>query len=842
MTPERWARIKEIFADATAQEVSQREAHLTRACGDDAELRSEVASLLAAHAREDAVIDKPAAAYVTGDALRGGAEQWIGQRLGAYEITALIGHGGMGEVYRARRVDAEYDKEVAIKLVPAGYQAEYVLQRLRTERQILANLEHPNISRLIDGGASAQGVPYLVMELVDGVPIDRYSADRPIAEKLRLFREVCSAVSYAHQRLVVHRDLKPSNILVTADGTVKLLDFGIAKLLQPAVGDTAAAPEATLMQTFTPGFASPEQVLGRPITTASDVYSLGVLLYLLLSGRSPYRGRLTSTQDAIREICDTEPAAPSAAAPGVPHDLDAICLRALRKEPERRYRTVDELSEDIRRHAVGLPVAARGDHFSYRAGKFLRRHRLEMTAAGLLIASLIGGLLFTLREARIAEAERARAERHFQSVRKLADTFMFKVHDAIEPLAGSTEARGLLVDTGLEYLNTLAAEAGDDLSLKLDLANAYMKVADLQGQAYSANTGRQREAVDTYARSATLAGSVLAAEPHNLAAQRTLAKTLLQQSRLLLIFGEPARAADTSAHAIKLYESLAASDRSADAQRALAHAYSTHAVLLDYTGHEALAREHIVRSVRVLEELHSQAPADATLATELSTAYGTAGVTWMGPKPDPQALDESIEWQRKSLAVDEKLVAQLGDSNGDALARLWADHGNLSMLFNTRGDRAAALVHVNEALQLLKRRRADTRNAQLDTDEALTRYHQAYTLHGLKDFAAAERIATENVAIVERMADLDENLHLQYILGGFKTLLANVAAARASSGGAHTAQLREWKRARALYQSALAHFEKVTQAVTLDFSDMAIIEQARAGLPQAADALARLGG
>ena len=247
MNPESWQRLKALFADAMAVEASRRDAWLDEHCVGDADLRAELASLLAAHDRESAVVDQPATAYITGGAFAAGTLQWIGQRLGPYEIVALLGHGGMGEVYRARRVDAEYDKEVAIKLVPAGYQAEFVLQRLRTERQILATLEHPNIARLIDGGASAQGIPYLVMELVEGIPIDQYCAGLPLEKRLDLFREACGAVSYAHQRLVVHRDLKPSNILVTADGHVKLLDFGIAKLLRPSASDLTQPPAATVM-------------------------------------------------------------------------------------------------------------------------------------------------------------------------------------------------------------------------------------------------------------------------------------------------------------------------------------------------------------------------------------------------------------------------------------------------------------------------------------------------------------------------------------------------------------------------------------------------------------------
>ncbi|MGH8241852.1 MAG: protein kinase domain-containing protein [Steroidobacteraceae bacterium] len=404
MTPDQWRRVKDVFSSAIVLPEGERQAFLDDACGGELALLAEVRSLLDAHAIEDAIVDRPAVALVAGDFAWGGKDPWIGRRIGPYEIASLIGHGGMGGVYRARRVDAEYEKEVAIKLVPGGFHASYVLQRLRAERQILANLEHPNIARLIDGGATEEGSPYLVMELVEGEPLDQFAAKRGLSvrERLQVFRDVCAAVSYAHQRLVVHRDLKPGNILVTADGTVKLLDFGIAKLLQPPSSDTAAPATVTVMQALTPGYSSPEQLLGKPITTASDIYSLAVVLYVLLTGRSPYRGALDTAEDAIHAVCETEPVRPSTAvreaspagAKTIDRDLDAIILCALRKEPDRRYASAEKLSEDIRRHLEGLPVSARGDQLSYRAGKFLHRNKLRVIEVGLVAAALLALALF----------------------------------------------------------------------------------------------------------------------------------------------------------------------------------------------------------------------------------------------------------------------------------------------------------------------------------------------------------------------------------------------------------------------------------------------------------------
>ena len=814
MTPERWQRIKQLFGAAVALESENRAAFLAESCMDDAELRAEVESLLA-HSHENAVVDLPAAAYVTGSAFRFGAEQWIGHRLGPYELTSLLGHGGMGEVYRARRVDAEYDKEVAIKLVPAGYQAGFVLQRLRTERQILATLEHPNIARLIDGGASPQGIPYLVMELVDGQPIDRFCTDLPLERRLDLFREVCGAVGYAHQRLVVHRDLKPSNILVTAQGQVKLLDFGIAKLLRPSAGDVTQPPAATLLQTFTPAFASPEQVLGRPITTASDVYSLGVLLYLLISGRSPYRGSLDTTQDAIREICEAEPEPPQVSA-----DLDAICLRALRKEPEKRYASVDQLSEDVHRHLRGLPVLARGDHFSYRAGKFLRRHRLEIAAAGLVLLSLVGGVVFSLREARIAEAQRARAEQHFRSVRDLADTFMFKVHDAIAPLPGSTEARTLLVDTALRYLNTLAAEAGDDLSLQLDLARAYFKLGDAQGQAYGASEGKQPEAVASYRKSAELCDRILAVNPDNPPALLVLGASLRAQSRVVLQLGETQAALEASTRAVQVSERLLSLSPGRESEIQSARTHASHSLTLDYTGHEAEAAEHIQRAVQIFERLRAQDPDDLKLASDLATAYGIAASTPLGPQRDDQALAAARVYYRKSLALDQLVFDRSPDAARDMakVRGVLVSNMNLASTANLSGDFQEAMVRCQKAQELIQLLRVDAKNAQTDIDDAMTAGHCARTLRGLGRFDQAESAARENLAALNRLASGGGNLHVQFHLGIAKELLGSVAERRG-----------DCLRALEFYRDALENFGKVTSVITLDFTDLDAVESAKAG-------------
>ncbi len=307
MTPERWQQIREVFDDAVCLAPEERSPYLDKVCAADPELRSEVESLLRSDEEAGAgFLNTPALDLTRRADLP--APSRVGRRMGAYNILEEIGHGGMGEVYRAGRADGQYEKEVAIKLVRGGYDTASVLERFRHERQILASLDHPNIARLLDGGTTDEGIPYLVMELIEGTPIDLYcdANNLSVAERLRLFVQVCSAVQYAHQRLVIHRDIKPGNILVTREGVPKLLDFGIAKILDPAGGSatTVAGP-------MTPEYASPEQIRGEPITTATDVYSLGVVLYRLLTGRSPYPGNTQVPHELARAICEHEPERPS---------------------------------------------------------------------------------------------------------------------------------------------------------------------------------------------------------------------------------------------------------------------------------------------------------------------------------------------------------------------------------------------------------------------------------------------------------------------------------------------------------------------------------------------------
>jgi hypothetical protein len=486
-----WERVQTVFAAAAELHGDARRRYLDESCGEDTALRAEVESLLASDASDTGVIS----GAIEGAAMNLlGRESPVGRRVGAYRIIRELGRGGMGSVYLAVRADDQYQKQVAIKLVRGDFTGGPILGRFRAEMQILATLDHPYIARLLDGGATADGLPYLVMEYVDGIPIDRYCREHALnAERIcELFCKVCEAVAFAHRNLIIHRDLKPGNILVTAEGTPKLLDFGIAKLLAPS-------PDATLLthtalQPLTPDYASPEQVRGEPVTTATDVYQLGTLLYELLTGRKPHRIQSFTSEEIARVVCREDAVRPSAAAaegstavPGkrLLGDLDNIVLMALRKEPERRYPSAEQFREDIVRHLKAMPVAAREDTVAYRAGRFLRRHRLGVAATALVFLSLAGGIVATDQERRQADLQRRqaehehgvaeeqrdaavrerrnaeesareaqkqsrRADERLRQLLQVANKSLFDVQDAIAALPGATEARRKIVSTTLD--------------------------------------------------------------------------------------------------------------------------------------------------------------------------------------------------------------------------------------------------------------------------------------------------------------------------------------------------------------------------------------------------------
>jgi len=466
------------------------------------------------------------------------------KQVGPYEIDRLLGRGGMGAVYLAHRADGHFEQKVAIKLIDRPFAADLFRERFRQERQILAGLQHPYIARLLDGGVTAEDELYLTMEYVDGVPIHRFAIERKLSQiqRIELFLRVCEAVQFAHQNFVVHRDLKPDNILVAADGTPRLLDFGTAKLLSPSPEGQESQLTREGYLSFTPQYASPEQVLGNAITTASDTYSLGVLLYLLLIDKPPYEFKEIATGEMLRAVCEETPRKPFADSNGkrLDADLEAILLKALRKEPQERYLTAERLADDLHAYLEGQPVVARRGTARYLAGKFIRRHRLALAAAAVVVATLVAGIVgigwqasVANRERRIANEERRKAEARSADLRQLSNSLLSEFDDAIKQIPGSTGAQKLLVTSVLNHLDRVAKDAQGDRRTQLDLASAYTKLAELQGSAYGQNLGNTAGALSSIDKAIALTQPFAAAGSRDREAIHALASAQLARSGIL---------------------------------------------------------------------------------------------------------------------------------------------------------------------------------------------------------------------------------------------------------------------------------------------------------------------
>jgi len=461
-----------------------------------ADVRAEVESLLRHDG--DSIQLTARVAGSAGEMLRASAAD--GGKCGPYRLIEILGRGGMGAVYLAKRADGEVEQQVAVKLLRHGHGEESFHQRFLRERQILASLSHPGIARLVDAGHTNDGQPYLVMDYIDGVPIDRFAEKLDLRGKLELFVAVCDAVAHAHRNLVIHRDIKPSNILVDSDGQPKLLDFGIAKII-----DTAADQTRTRDRLLTPDYASPEQVRGMAQSTATDIYSLGAVLYRLLTGRSPHEFATEAKDDMDVAICSREPVPPSRVNAAIPRDLDFVLLKSLRKEPHERYVSVDAFADDIRAFLEWRPVQARSGNAWYRARKFTRRYWLFVIAASLTIAGLSIGLF-------AANRERALAQRRFQQVRQLANK-LFVLDVDLRDVPNSTKARLALTATSKEYLEGLAAEARGDNALAFEIGVAYLSLARIQGVPTHSNLGMMPDAEESLRRADSFIEPLLEQSP-----------------------------------------------------------------------------------------------------------------------------------------------------------------------------------------------------------------------------------------------------------------------------------------------------------------------------------------
>jgi tetratricopeptide (TPR) repeat protein len=670
----RWQQLKPLLAQVLERPAGERLHLVEQLSGDDAALRAELMSLLQAAQADDGVLRalpgdlalRAVKAHVAAPAL-------AGKRVGPWRIASLIARGGQGEVYRAERADGQFEQQVAIKLLRFAFDRDWVASRFAAERQLLAGLDHPNLARVLDGGTTDEGVPYFVMELVEGEPIDVYCQRLALslADRLALFRTVCQVVGYAHARAVVHRDLKCENILVTAQGVVKLVDFGIAKLLG-APGDTTA----TAQRMMTLAYSSPEQVRGEHVTPASDVYSLGVVLYRLLTQASPY-GIITadSGYELTRAICDTEPAPPSrvdahqsptltrAQRRRLRGDLDAVVLMALRKDPAKRYADANALGEDIFRHQEHLPVRARRGALSYRANRFVLRHRAVVGAAMIANLALVAGLALAVVQGIEARRQKERAEKSVASVREFANVFIFEIDDAIRDLKGATTARQLVVKRGLEYLERIAAEGVEDPTLRLDLGKGYRKIGDIQARVHVANLGDEKAARASYARARALLLPLLSDLPPA-GAQHQAA--LLELSNLdamdaaLLISGGSSAALSEAGNLLRSAQQHSAAlsklrpaDALSDYRLGLRYAELSNLRMAsgDFDGYSAASEE----ARRLLESVRERRPDDTDAAWALASVLNQQGIALMEHRSDAATGQQAHGLLTRSVALWENL-------------------------------------------------------------------------------------------------------------------------------------------------------------------------------------------
>jgi len=684
-----------------------------------------------------------------------------GARVGAWRVVRTLGQGGMGNVYLAERADASFDKQVALKLVQ-GLLTPVAQARFAAEKQALARLEHPHIARLIDAGESEAGWPYLVMEYVHGMPIDEFLAGRGIEDVLAIFLQLCDAVAYAHRQLVLHRDIKPSNVLVNREGDAKLLDFGIAKLLQAGEGMNASH---TVERAYTPEYASPEQVFGRPIGVASDIYSMGVLLYRLLTGISPHAFESTDTAVVARVLRDDDIVPPSRAVPapeaGAPThehrrrskalagDLDTIVMAALQKQPERRYASVDAFAEDIRHYLAHEPIRAQPDSFGYRARKFLRRNTVAVAASVAVALALVGGLAASLWQAHIANQQRALAERRFEDVRSLAHGMIFELNDSLVKLPGSTAARALLVKQALAYLQRLGEENDESIPLRRELAQAWLRVGDVQGAPDMPNLGDLRGALASYAQAAARVDAILREAPGDPAAKFLQAQIALHRADALFQSEALADAEATYRDDIALWTRLRAGG-SHEAARGLARAQSGMANVLFWSNKWDAALALYERSQATME---SAGPGDEPLPYGLflgqSDIRRGEALDWLGHTGEARAMIrrglERLQAQQR-LHPDDATVRhavgmgwmKLAENSYDVDDKsvVLADSEQARTVFAAEAAIDPADMRARRLLALAEQESADALVSLKRFDEAMARYRSA--LQGETDVAARD--------------------------------------------------------------------------------------------------------
>jgi eukaryotic-like serine/threonine-protein kinase len=821
--PSSWADAKRIFSEALDLPRAQRDAFVASACGAGSELLGEVQSLLAWHDQSTGFLEEPAARLQNLGLTPTSHVDLVGKTVGAWRVDSLVGAGGMGVVYRAERADAAFRRQVALKVIRPGSDSDGIVRRFQAERETLAALDHPNIARLLDGGTTPDGQPYFVMEFIEGVPIDRYCDELrlPIGRRLQLFRSVCAGVQYAHENLVVHRDIKPDNILVTREGTPKLLDFGVAKLV--AGGATSADDGGAATWLMTPDYASPEQLGGRASTIVTDVYSLGVLLYVLLTGHRPYRLRSVTPLEIERELLDRALVPPSRMAESGPRaetaanerattperlawrlrgDLDAIVLRAMGREPASRYSSVNQITQDLEHHRRRYPVVARERYAAYVAGRFVQRHLTAFGVAAALAAAIIGGVGAVLWQAAQATEARARAERRFADVRDLAGSFMFEVYDALDSVPGTTPARELIVQKGVEYLDSLARESGGDVGLQQELSRAFVRVGDVQGNPTVANLGDATGALRSYGRAMVIAEGVRATAPGDGDAARTLALARRRRADVLALTGAKAEALVDLERSLQLYQGLADSRQATlddEFEAGIAHLKLGDLLgnpNFENLGRDGDARAEYERALATFRHLQSEAPEDWRMRRFVGITLERQGTLHEQARnwdTAEQAYQESYQ-VRRVLAVGRPAHKDVVRDLGVALEKL----GNVR---RARSGAAAAVPSYREALAVFERlARVDPSDANAARTVAISREKLGGAVRETGERTEATRMLESALATHRDLASMDAgNVRAPCDLSRVAESLGDLRAESGDSGASLACEL--WREGSAARQA-----------------------------------------
>lgn len=733
MDQRQWEQVEAHFAEIADLAPEQQEAYLSRLSGQNAWLRDELASLLLAHRDGSTFLEHEP------------------DLIGPYRVLQEIGRGGMGTVYRAERADGQFQQQVAIKVVrPLGPAILY--RRLASERQILANLSHPNIARLLDGGITPNGQPFLVMELVDGLPLTDHCSGKDRREVLKLFRRICSAVSYAHQNLVVHRDLKPANILVSRDGVPKLLDFGIAKILSPVAGGGI-----TIQPAMTPDYASPEQIRGEPLSTASDIYSLGVLLQEILTGRRPYSFAGKPPFEIIRLISEQPPGGPATGSA----DLDAIIAKALSQDPSRRYPSAEALSADIGRFLDRRPVEARQRDPLYLLARFVARHRISVSVA------LISGLALTLAVAATIRQSRI-AQRRFEVVRHLASSAIFQIHDSVASLPGATASRKLIVANALDALDRLAADASNDPELKLELAQAYLRLGDVQGNPTKANLGDSDAALFSYGKARALLEELRRAGDSSPKTGLALVRAEISAASVLSVRRKHDEALRHATQAVSLSESLRNRFPGDETERQLAAAYSS---LGDVSRINVDAR---IKALALFDALLARNPGDADRQRNVALASKYLAASYQ----DTGAPAKALPLLRRAESLD-RARSNADPSNREAALDLSFDHSMIGFHHLRQGRFDLTYTHYAEALRIRKKLLAeDPADARMKDRVVYMLIRVASVLNKLGRHDQALRSAQEALLLIESLSATDRaNAHYRVQLAGAHQSVAESAIA-----------------------------------------------------------------